>query len=91
MIAQKSATLVTSLDTNHLIGNIQATKEATKSYVIVIGAVVGGVPRIATRETTSCHAHCAAGRGGGSATCLDAAVQRPYPIVFSARPRKDFC
>jgi hypothetical protein len=38
MIARKSATLVTSLNTNCLVGNISATRKATKSYIIVIGA-----------------------------------------------------
>jgi hypothetical protein len=43
MIAQKSATLVTSLNANDLVGNIQATRKATKSYIIVIGVRRGFV------------------------------------------------
>jgi hypothetical protein len=37
MIAQKSATSATSLNGNGLVGNISATKKATKSYIIVNG------------------------------------------------------
>jgi hypothetical protein len=36
MIAQKSATLVTSLNANGLVGNILAARKATKSNIIVI-------------------------------------------------------
>jgi hypothetical protein len=36
MIAPKSATLVTSFNASGLVGNISATRKATKSYIIVI-------------------------------------------------------
>jgi hypothetical protein len=41
MFARKSATLVTFLNANGLVGNISATRKATKSYIIVIAGKMG--------------------------------------------------